>query len=163
MVLEITLLVLGIVCMLLSVILMVWPVIPAAIASFVAMCLLHWSYYIAVTESTFIFWGIATLLIMTIARMSPREDVRKWKSMNLYATVGALAGMLLAMTISASLVVLGAIVGAATGLLAFVNTPKGKLQGFSLSTFIHYFCAKGLPVVVAMAMIGIILEGFLMN
>ena len=83
--------------------------------------------------------------------------------MNLYATVGALAGMLLAMTISASLVVLGAIVGAATGLLAFVNTPKGKLQGFSLSTFIHYFCAKGLPVVVAMAMIGIILEGFLMN
>lgn len=161
--LEMMLLIAGVLCMLLSVLLMVRPYVPAAIASYIALCLLHWSYYISVTESTFIFWGIATLLLMTIARMQPRENVKKSQSFNIYITVGALAGMLLGMTVNASILVLGVVVGAVLGMLAFVNTPKGKGIRFSPSTFIHYFCAKGLPVVVAMAMIGIILEGFLIN
>lgn len=161
--LELMLLIAGVLCMLLSLLLMVRPYVPAAIASYIALCLLHWSYYISVTESTFIFWGIATLLLMTIARMQPREDVKKSQSSNIYITVGALAGMLLGMTVSASILVLGVAVGAVLGLMAFVNTPKCKALGFSPSTFIHYFCAKGLPIVVAMAMNGIVLEGFLIN
>lgn len=149
--------------MLAALVLVVYPVIPAAIASYVAMCLLHWSYCISVTEKTFIFWGIATLLLMTIARMSQREDVRKNVAINTYIGVGALIGMLLGMTLSASVVVLGTVAGAALGLIAFVNTPKGKLIRFSPSTFIHYFCAKGLPVIVAVSILGIVLEGFLLN
>ena len=62
--LELILLIAGVLCMLLSLLLMVRPYVPAAIASYIALCLLHWSYYISVTESTFISWGIATLLIM---------------------------------------------------------------------------------------------------
>lgn len=161
--LEIVFLILGIIGLLLSFILMVYPVIPAAIASYVALCFLHWSYFISVTESTFIFWGIATLLLMTISRMSPRANLKECRPMNIYITVGALAGMLLGMTLSASVVVLGVALGAVCGLLAFVNTYKGKLSKFSLSIFIHYFCAKGLPIIVAMAIIGIVIEGFLLN
>lgn len=160
---DIVFLVLGICSLLLSLVLMVFPVIPAAIASYGALCLLHWSEYITVAESTFIFWGIATLLLMTIARMSPRAEWKVVRQENVYIAIGALAGMLLGMTLSASVVVLGVAIGGILGLLAFVNTPKGKLSGFSLSTFIHYFCTKGLPVIIAMAMIGIAIEGFLLN
>ena len=159
---EIFFLILGVLSLVAGVVLMFRPVIPAAIASYAAMWLFHLSYRITVTERTFIFWGAATFLLMTIARMKPKSEPKS-ATANAYITIGSLAGMLLAMTVSANVMLLGVLVGAVMGMIAFVNTPKGKFIGFSTSTFIHYFCSSGLPIAVAVSMIGIIIEGFLIN
>lgn len=160
---EVICLVAGVICVLLSVWLMLRPVIPAAVIAYAALFLLHKSVYISVSEKSFIYWGIATLIIMTIERMSPRKQVKKVDVMNAYIMIGAMAGMILGMAMNVSLIVLGVIVGAVLGLLAYVNTPKGKVQRFSLSIFIHYFCEKGLPIMIAMSILGVALESFLLK
>jgi uncharacterized protein YqgC (DUF456 family) len=153
---------LGIASLIWALILMVRPSIPAAIPTYVAMWMFHLSYHITVAERTFIFWGAATFLLMTIAKMTQKNESHHI-TLNAYITIGALIGMLLAMTMSANILILGVLIGAVTGMIVYVNTPKGKFIKHSLSTFIHYFCKNALPTVVAMSMIGIIIEGFLLN
>ena len=46
------------------------------------------------------------------------------------------------------------------GQIAFSRTPGGKWLRFPKSNFIQYLCAKGLAIVVAVAMIGLAVEGF---
>ena len=159
---EVIYIILGVLCLLAGLVLMFRPVIPASIATYAAMWLFHLSYRITVAERTFIFWGAATFLLMTIARMKPKSEPES-ATANAYIALASLAGMLLAMTVSANVMLLGVLLGAVVGMIAFVNTPKGKFIGFSTSTFIHYFCSSGLPIAVAVSMVGIIIEGFLLN
>lgn len=160
---EIILLSFGIISLLGAIAALVRPYFPAAIPAFLGLCLLHWSRFIALPDSTFYFWGIATMLLFGIHYLSRSKDMENDFTCNLYLTVGAIAGMLLGMAVGASFMILGDIIGTIIGVVAYVNTPKGRSSKFRSSIFIHYFCTKGLQVIVTIAMTGIALEGFILN
>ena len=152
MVLGIILLVLGIVCMIsAAVCLLFYRRIAAALPAYVALALLHASTYIYLPVKTFVFWGIATLIVAGIHRLLPPGEPAGRKSGNVY--VGMLVG--------ARVMVLGVVLGAFVGQMAYSRTPEGKWLKFPTSTFIQYFCAKSLPAIVAVSMLGIAVEGFI--
>ena len=82
---------------------------------------------------------------------------------NLYIGLGALMGCLLGMLIEPRFMLLGTILGAIMGQVAFSRTPHGKWLLLSKSNFSQDLCAKGLPAVVAVAMIGLGIEGFVFD
>jgi hypothetical protein len=163
MILAIILLVLGVVCLTGAVVLTVrpWRWTIAAVAAFAGLCLLHWSKYIYLPLKTFIFWGIATLIVVGITRLSPKGEPDGKNTSNLYIGVSALAGCLLGILVSARIMILGVVLGAIIGQIAYSRTPDGKWMKFPTSTFIKYFCAKSLQVIVTVSMIGIAVEGFI--
>ncbi|MBO7609474.1 MAG: hypothetical protein J6S96_04660 [Muribaculaceae bacterium] len=163
MILQITLLVLGILCLFASLIMLFYPRwVPAAVPAFVGLLLLHWSYFIAVPLGTFLFWGAAALMVWGIIYMSPQGEIDGKKSSNLYVGASAIAGALLGMIVDPRIMVLGVILGAFVGQLAYSRTPHGKWLTKSPSIFFQYFCAKCLPAIVAVSIIGIAIEGFLL-
>ena len=90
MVLGIILLVLGIVCMIsAAVCLLFYRRIAAALPAYVALALLHASTYIYLPVKTFVFWGIATLIVAGIHRLLPQGEPAGRKSGNVYVGVAA--------------------------------------------------------------------------
>lgn len=162
MVLGIILLVLGIVYMIsAAVCLLFYRRIAAALPAYVALALLHASTYIYLPVKTFVFWGIATLIVAGIHRLLPQGEPAGRKSGNVYVGVAAVAGCLLGMLVGARVMVLGVVLGAFVGQMAYSRTPEGRWLKFPTSTFIQYFCAKSLPAIVAVSMLGIAVEGFI--
>lgn len=94
--------------------------------------------------------------------MSPPGEIDGKRSSNIYVGASAMAGALLGMLVDARLMVLGVILGALVGQLAYSRTPHGKWLTRSGATFLQYFCAKCLPVIVAVSIVGIAVEGFLL-
>ena len=146
-----------------SVFFMIRQKLPAYIFAFMALCILHISTAICLPVSTFIFWGIASLIVLVIDLLSPKGDPDGSWYGNLYLAVGALAGLFIGMSIDAAIMILCTIIGTAFGQFAYSRTPKGCWVKFPSSIFIHYFCAKGFKVIATTAMIGIALEGFIRN
>lgn len=138
-----------------------WKVV-AAIPAFVGMVLLHMSYFIAVKTGTFVFWGVATALVAGLAYMSPPGEPDGQRASNLYIGASAIAGCLLGMIVGARIMVLGVVLGAFVGQLAYSRTPAGRWMRQPVSTFAQYFAAKCLPAIVAVAQVGIAIEGFLL-
>lgn len=163
MILQYLLLVLGLLCLALSVAMVFYPRrVVAALPAFAGLLLLHFSYFIAVRLSTFIFWGVATIMVWGITFMSPRGEIDGKRWSNVYIGASAIAGALLGMIVDARLMVLGVILGSFVGQLAYSRTPHGKWLGGLNQTFLQYFCAKCLPVIVAVSIVGIAIEGFLL-
>ena len=94
--------------------------------------------------------------------MSPQGEIDGKRSSNLYVAASALAGALLGIIVDPRIMVLGVIIGAFVGQLAYSRTPHGKWLSKSSSVFLQYFCAKCLPVIVTVSVIGIAIEGFLL-
>ena len=167
MVMQYILLVLGILALACAVALLFYPRwVAAAVPAYAGMLLLHWSYFISVPLSTFLFWGVATIIVWGLVRMSPQGEIDGNRASNIYNALyigaSAIAGGLLGMVVDARILVLGVILGAFVGTLAYSRTPAGRWLGVASSTFLKYFCAKSLPVVVAVAIIGIAIEGFIL-
>lgn len=99
-------------------------------------------------------------MVMGLKYMSPKGEPDGRNTGNLYIGLGAMMGCLLGMLIDARFMLLGTALGAVMGQLAFSRTPHGKWLMLSKSNFIQYLCARGLPAVVAVAMIGLGIEGF---
>lgn len=154
------LLVLGALCMLFSLVLLFKPWIVAAVPAYVGLWLLHLSTKTTFHMWVFIFYGVATAIVVGLRYLSPKGEPDGRLSGNLYIGLGALMGCLLGMAIEARFMLLGTIIGAIMGQVAFSITPHGKWLRLSRSNFIQYLCAKGLPAVVAVAMIGVGIEGF---
>ena len=138
-----------------------WKVV-AAIPAFLGMVLLHLSYFIAVKTSTFLFWGVATALVAGLAYMSPPGEPDGQRASNLYIGSSAIAGCLLGMIVGARIMVLGVVIGAFVGQLAYSRTPAGRWMQQPVATFAQYFAAKCLPAIVAVAQVGIAIEGFIL-
>ncbi len=136
--------------------------VVAALPAFIGMLLLHLSYFIAVKTGTFLFWGTATALVAGLAYMSPQGEPDGQKASNLYIGTSAIAGCLLGMIVGARIMVLGVVLGAFVGQLAYSRTPAGRWMRQPATTFLQYFAAKCLPAIVAVAQMGIAIEGFLM-
>ena len=158
--LNLTLLIAGSLCMIAALVLVIKPKIVAALPAYAGLWLLHLSVYTTFPRWVFIFYGIATAMVVGVKYMSPRGEPDGRNTGNVYIGLGALMGCLLGIAIEARFMLLGTILGAILGQVAFSRTPSGKWLMLSKSNFIQYLCAKGLPAVVAVAMIGVGVEGF---
>ena len=126
------------------------------------MVLLHASYFISVKTGTFLFWGAATALVAGLAYMSPPGEPDGQRASNLYIGASAIAGCLLGIIVGARIMVLGVVLGAFVGQLAYSRTPAGRWMSQPVATFAQYFAAKCLPAIVALAQVGIAIEGFIL-
>lgn len=135
----------------------------STIVGYAGLLVLHFTRCINMVDSSLLFWGAAALLSCGIAILSPREEPHGSRGGNMYLLLGAVAGLLVGMSIDASIMILSAIIGTLLGQLFYARTPKGSWVKFSFSIFIHYFCAVGLKTIVSTAIVGIAVEGFLRN
>lgn len=158
--LNTTLLIVGIACIALSLVLVLFPRWVAAVPAFIAMVCLHAGYHIMVPTFTFIFWGIATAMVTGLFYISPRGEIDGNKASNFYVGLSAMAGCLLGLVLNVNVMVLGTVLGAFVGQLAYMRTPAGRWLS-SGKVFVRYFCAKALPIIVAVAIVGITIEGFI--
>ena len=81
------------------------------------------------SASTLVFWGVATAIVLAIGYMLPRAVATSRKGV-------------------------GYITGAVLGGIAYSKTPAGRPMEFPSSKFLNYLCAKGLPAVVTVAIVG---------
>lgn len=138
--------------------------VAAAVPAWAAMMLLYWAGYIqpaTLPAWKIAMWTLASAIVVTIRRYQPDGEPDGRSTGTLYVGLAAMAGALLGVAMGPSYVLLGTIVGAAVGLMAYSRTPRGKWIKFASSTFIQYFCARCLPAIVAVAMLGISVESIL--
>ena len=158
------LLVAGIICLVIALALVLWPRWVAAVPAFVGLVLMHWSYYIAAPMMTFIFWGIATLITLGVFYLSPKGEPDGHRSSNFYVGLTAMAGGMLGILFQRpAYIVLGVIVGAAIGQLAYSRTPAGKWLLSPSTMFVRYFAAKCLPVIIAISIVCIAIMGIIIK
>ena len=119
MVLHKILLVAGVVCLIAALVLVLRPKWVAAVPAFAGLALMHWSYYIDVPPLTFGFWGVATLITVALFYLSPSGEPDGHSSSNLYVGFTAMAGGMLGILLAPRIMVLGVILGAAIGQLAY--------------------------------------------
>ena len=164
MVLHTALLIVGIICLVIAIALVLWPRWVAAVPAFIGLALLHWSYAIYLPEKTFIFWGIATLITVCLFYLSPKGEPDGHRESNLYVGLTAMAGGLLGILLHhPAFMVLGVILGAAMGQLAYSRTPAGKWMLTPSTTFIRYFAAKCLPAIIAVSIVCIAIMGVVID
>ena len=159
MVMQTILLVAGIACLVAALLLVLRPRWVAAVPAFAGLALMHWSYAIDVKPMTFVFWGIATLITVGLFYLSPKGEPDGHRSSNLYVGLTAMAGGMLGILLAPRIMVLGVILGAAMGQLAYSRTPAGKWMLFPSTQFWRYFAAKGLPAIVAVSIVCIAVMG----
>lgn len=160
---DILLLIIGIILLAASLVFLIYQKLPACVFAYLALCALHFSTAICLPVSTFVFWGVATVIMLIIGRLSPKGEPDGSIMGNVYVTAGAIAGLMTGMSVDASIMILCTIVGAFFGQLAYSRTHKGCWLRFPSSSFISYFCAKGFKAIVTVAMVGISIEGFVRN
>ncbi len=163
MILQYTQLVLGIACLAAALLFVLWPRFVASIAAFAGMVLLHLSYFIMVPTQYLLFWGVAAAMVAGIAYLSPKGEPDGKRSSNLYLGLGAIAGALLGLIVGPRIMVLGVVLGTFMGLMMYSRTPHGRWLKPARRDYWQYFAAKGLPVIVAVAIISISVEGFLLK
>lgn len=163
MILQTILLIAGIFCLITAIALVLRPRWVAAVPAFAGLLLLHLSYYISVPMMTFIFWGIATLITVALFYLSPSGEPDGHKSSNLYVGFTALAGGMLGILVAPRLLVLGVVLGAAMGQLAYSRTPAGRWMLTPSTMFWRYFAAKCLPAIVAISIVCIAIMGIVIT
>lgn len=163
MILHKILLIAGVLCLVLAVLLVLRPRWVAAVPAFVGLLLMHWSYYIDVPTMTFVFWGIATLITVGLFYLSPSGEPDGHTSSNLYVGFTAMAGGMLGILLAPRIMVLGVILGAAMGQLAYSRTPAGKWMLTPSIQFWRYFAAKCLPAIVALSIVCIAIMGIVID
>lgn len=157
------LLIAGAACLIAALVLVLWPRWVAAVPAFVGLVLMHFSYYIAVPLVTFIFWGIATLITVGLFYLSPSGEPDGHRSSNLYVGFTAMAGGMLGILVAPRIMVLGVVLGAAMGQLAYSRTPAGKWMLNPSTMFWRYFAAKCLPAIVAVSIVCIAVMGLVID
>lgn len=163
MLMQIILLVAGVACLIAALALVFWPRWVAAVPAYAGLLLMHLSYYIAVPGMTFAFWGIATLITVGLFYLSPSGEPDGNRSSNLYVGFTALAGGMLGILLAPRVMVLGVVLGAAVGLLAYSRTPAGKWMLNPSTLFWRYFAAKCLPAIVAVSIVCIAIMGLVID
>ena len=163
MVLQTILLIAGILCLVAAVALVLRPRWVAAVPAYLGLVLMHWSYFIAVPMMTFAFWGIATLITVGLFYLSPSGEPDGHRSSNLYVGFTAMAGGMLGILLAPRILVLGVVLGAAMGQLAYSRTPAGKWMLSPSTMFWRYFAAKCLPAIVAISIVCIAIMGIVID
>lgn len=163
MVMHTILLIAGAACLIAALALVFWPRWVASVPAFVGLVLMHLSYYIDVPTMTFIFWGIATAITIGLFYLSPSGEPDGNRASNLYVGSTAMAGGMLGILLAPRVMVLGVVLGAALGQLAYSRTPAGKWMLNPSTLFWRYFAAKCLPAIVAIAIVCIAIMGIVIE
>ena len=163
MILQTILLIAGVICLIIAIALVLRPRWVAAVPAFVGLLLMHLSYHIAVPMMTFIFWGIATLITVALFYLSPSGEPDGHRSSNLYVGFTAMAGGMLGILLAPRLLVLGVVLGAAMGQLAYSRTPAGRWMLSPSTMFWRYFAAKCLPAIVAVTIVCLAIMGIVID
>ena len=163
MVMHLILLIVGVVCLVAALALVLKPKWVAAVPAFVGLVLTHYSYYIDVKTATLIFWGIAALITVGLFYLSPSGEPDGHSSSNLYVGLTAIAGGMLGILTAPRVMVLGVVLGAALGQLAYSRTPAGKWMLTPSMLFWRYFAAKCLPAIVAVSIVCIAIMGLVID
>jgi len=109
----------------------------------------------AVSIGTLIFWIAAAAIAAVIVRLLP-EPVGKSNAGVPFMATGAIAGMMVGLTLhTAAAPVIGSAAGVLFGALIFGNTQSGREMEFPSTRYFNYVLAKGLPLVVAISVVGI--------
>lgn len=149
----------GVLCLVAAVVLVFWPRWIAAVPAYAGLLLLHLSTYIALPLRTLIFWGIATAITAGLYYLTPSGEPDGNRSSNLYVGFSSLAGGMLGILLAPRILVLGVILGAAVGQLAYSRTPAGQWMHGRSKLFLRYFAAKCLPVIIAISIVCIAIMG----
>jgi len=163
MVMHLILLIVGVVCLVAALALVLKPKWVAAVPAFIGLVLMHYSYYIDVKTATLIFWGIAALITVGLFYLSPSGEPDGHSSSNLYVGLTAMAGGMLGILTAPRVMVLGVVLGAALGQLAYSRTPAGKWMLTPSMLFWRYFAAKCLPAIVAVSIVCIAIMGLVID
>ncbi len=163
MVMHTILLIAGAACLIAALALVFWPRWMASVPAFVGLVLMHLSYYIDVPTMTFIFWGIATAITIGLFYLSPSGEPDGNRASNLYVGFTAMAGGMLGILLAPRVMVLGVVLGAALGQLAYSRTPAGKWMLNPSTLFWRYFAAKCLPAIVAISIVCIAIMGIVIE
>lgn len=163
MVMHTILLIAGAACLIAALALVFWPRWVASVLAFVGLVLMHLSYYIDVPTMTFVFWGIATAITIGLFYLSPSGEPDGNRASNLYVGFTAMAGGMLGILLAPRVMVLGVVLGAALGQLAYSRTPAGKWMLNPSTLFWRYFAAKCLPAIVAIAIVCIAIMGIVIE
>ena len=163
MVMHYILFIAGVACLIAALALVLRPKWVAAVPAFVGLVLMHYSYYIDVKTATLIFWGIAALITVGLFYLSPSGEPDGHSSSNLYVGLTAMAGGMLGILTAPRVMVLGVVLGAALGQLAYSRTPAGKWMLTPSMLFWRYFAAKCLPAIVAVSIVCIAIMGLVID
>lgn len=163
MVMHYILFIAGVACLIAALALVLKPKWVAAVPAFVGLVLMHYSYYIDVKTATLIFWGIAVLITVGLFYLSPSGEPDGHSSSNLYVGLTAMAGGMLGILTAPRVMVLGVVLGAALGQLAYSRTPAGKWMLTPSMLFWRYFAAKCLPAIVAVSIVCIAIMGLVID
>jgi len=163
MVINYILLVVGILCLVAALVLVLRPKWVAAVPAFAGLIAMHYSYFIDVPTMTFVFWGIATLITVGLFYLSPKGEPDGHVASNLYVGFTAMAGGMLGILLAPRIMVLGVVLGAAMGQLAYSRTPAGKWMLTPSIQFWRYFAAKCLPAIVAVSIVCIAVMGVVID
>lgn len=151
---NIFLLIAGILLLALSVYLIVRPHFPSVIASYGGLWALLLGDWLDVPMRMLTYWGAMVVVVLIITSMQQRTLVKATQGM-VHICLGALTGMALGAVGGYALMVVGAAVGATLGAVVFARTPGGSGLDFPSQRFLQYLCAKGLPAVISVSIIGI--------
>lgn len=120
--------------------------------SFLGLCATGLLRYVDYPFSTYLFWGTAVAIVVVLWFMLPRAVATSRRGLP-YMAGASLAGAAIGMAIGGhAAIILGAVVGALMGGVAYGRTPAGRVLEFPSPRFFNYLCAKGLPAAIAMSM-----------
>lgn len=151
---DMALVITGIILLALSVVLAFVPVRWSAPVAWCGLLLSGWGTAVEIGTGTYVFWAVAAAIVLVISYLLPSEIARSGKG-NGYICGATLAGALVGLVISHAALIIGAVLGAFCGALAYSRTPAGAALGFPSPKFLNYLCAKGLPAVVTMCIVGL--------
>lgn len=127
----------------------------AAVTAFMAMCASALVSGIDIGISTYIFWGVAMIIVLSLNFILPAEVSASRRGLP-YISGASLAGTILGLAMAShAAIICGAVLGAALGGIAYGLTPRGRMLDFPSGRFFNYLCAKGFPVAIAMSCAGI--------
>ena len=151
---SIALLILGIILLASSVYFNLRPHIPAVIPAYGGLWVLQWGEWLTMPSVMLSYWGVMVMIVIIITSMQPQTIVKATQGLP-HITIGSVCAMLTGATIGYAAMVIGAFAGAIVGGIYFARTPKGKGLAFPSKRFLQYLCAKGLPTVITVSLLGI--------
>lgn len=154
-------LVFGLIIMAISVVMMFFPRVESCIIGYIGLWAARLSGYTPFTDGTMIFWGAAVVIVMINRYLLPAHIRTSRRGLG-YIAGGALAGMMVGLTMyRAATVIGGAVTGAVLAAIAYARTSRGAILGFPSSKFFNYLGAKGIPAVITASMAGLVIAGLI--
>ena len=154
---EVTLLILSVVCALLGVAGCVLPVLPGPPLTYLAMWLLHWSGYVGFSTAELVVWAVVMVVVSVIDFLLTPMMTRRfggstaggWGSL-----VGMIAGFFIPMPVLGPVV--GAFVGALIAEKLISNKSSQEAMRAAVGSFLAFIVGTGVKL---MACVGMIVAG----